>query len=639
MICNKELINKSNNRINTLIKKYKNKNLKWKLQYTRIEFDDYDNKAKQIEENIYYWNTKDFFAIEYYTAKSNIGYRKLYYFSPYLLLCYFYIWYIFIYYFESSYLEIIKKLNSKSIYIYDWYPIKNFEFTNDYRKYYSEFTNKYIELLFVKEWEEKTCIELDIKDYYDNVNISELFKLISKNILLNSEEKKIYNKQKEQIIRHFNYYYNWKIPQWENNAVSSFLWCMYLFELDLEFEEICLEFKISWKYVRYVDDIKLIIDWILDKEQILKIINRFEIILKNKLWLILNNNKTDFFYIKNENDFLEKVNENILWKTSFEEVVYDKWWDPLYTFIKKINTKEINHYDNIISELDYINELKDISFKNNKIITISNFFDKQTNINFRKVIYGDKDKMKTFESKLTSKVFPYFPKKYKQFISLVFLSDSLILKYYEYLVNNFSKNTTPIQYIELIEYFIEEINNKKETLVNKKEKIKENKEKIENYKKIIHELFLLIEDSDKIKLITKKVHSMDNYNFSEYYDCFDEHIYEIIYLHQVSIKQEDYNSALNYLNNIIHRIAFMLNGAGENNKHFEISKIVDIFKKHKIPTKYILEIEKINKRRNKNIVSHSGLNERSRSVTYEEYIYYKNNMFNFLSFIKSNNIL
>ncbi|QNE40854.1 hypothetical protein F1C16_15435 [Hymenobacter sp. NBH84] len=116
----------------------------------------------------------------------------------------------------------------------------------------------------------KWAIKIDIKDYFDNIDISKLLTLIDTRTKKSVRDyHKFDNFTKEQIIFFFKYLAYGKngIPQADNNIASAYLSHLYLFFGDLIIEDLINNInketkgRISnYRIIRYVDDIHIFLD-------------------------------------------------------------------------------------------------------------------------------------------------------------------------------------------------------------------------------------------------------------------------------------------------------------------------------------------------------------------------------------------
>lgn len=220
----------------------------------------------EILNNLFYW-LDDYFLINYQIWKWMNWLRNYSLVSYKLLVIYYAIW-LYVKDLTKSLSEEKNKLYIKNIVKSFYWTHINSNFLSEnkiaeihYLNNYKEFLKEFEKQIKFEEGISKILIELDIKDYYDSINIE----ILLNNIEIYSTPSKIkelkYDQNTKNVIKDFLYYLQpfW-IIQSDNNIISSFLWDLYLSELDLFIYDLFGSKKdVEIKVLRYIDDIKIIV--------------------------------------------------------------------------------------------------------------------------------------------------------------------------------------------------------------------------------------------------------------------------------------------------------------------------------------------------------------------------------------------
>ena len=201
------------------------------LNTINLEWTDFKTIEKIISEWSYYWYPQYFNSLDIIWSKWLIGIRHQKYLSFHLM------W---LYYWIGLYLRRvsnnIKTYKDKFLKnaAFHWYPVLSWDKnTIKINEYYYEQYKKYknvLEKLTSYDSGDKTVISLDIRDYYDSLDIDILLTDVIRTYSSPSDLKKyefdidIENEIKELMLFYFT---KW-IPQSDHNYISSIIWDIYL---------------------------------------------------------------------------------------------------------------------------------------------------------------------------------------------------------------------------------------------------------------------------------------------------------------------------------------------------------------------------------------------------------------------------
>lgn len=336
-----------------LIEKYSQKYGKYYFQLYPIKkigslerIKDYYYYKKMIYNSNIFTEERNFLISEEYTIKKDGTFRNKVLISP-----------IFYIYYNAMVMQIATKYKpkrNKNISVRYAGDYKNKKL--HYKQQYIEFTEELINLSYTYD----TFLKLDIKDFYNNVDINRLTKLLKDSISFN---------EKEQI--HFkefiNYIGNNGLPQIDGGIASSYLaTIIYLDIIDNNYFKIIKKVLNTedFKMVRYVDDLYIFFNK--ENNELKNLENRLTYEYKNLIYkqnLNLNTKKTrmcgaEYIYEEISSISLE---DNETFK---EELKDDFRKESLINFFEKLieKTKEegINYerYHSIINECFYNPEIK-----------------------------------------------------------------------------------------------------------------------------------------------------------------------------------------------------------------------------------------------------------------------------------------
>lgn len=258
--------------------------------------------TSRIENSLFYGLQNEFFFEHHTVPKSGMGLRKYFFFS-YPMQCLYYA--IGIYILKVSYQL---QLDSRSPKINSFYG-GDVKWVNNtllydkqsvyYQKYHTEFKRKVGNLLNTKKTN-RSIIQLDIQNYFDELSIARLLKLIG-NYAKPSELKKYnYDELTQELIQFFfMYLHGDNLPQSNNNIFSGYIGYFYLIFGDLIIDDLVNSARFkdkieNYEIVRYVDDVYLSID-LLENTKEKDVVSENE---ENQLIFNLLHDISDHFYYK-----------------------------------------------------------------------------------------------------------------------------------------------------------------------------------------------------------------------------------------------------------------------------------------------------------------------------------------------------
>lgn len=222
---------------------------------------------------------------------------------------------------------------------------------NEYSVQYRNYCNKLKEKLEVND----VVLKIDISNYFNTMSHAKLVEMLC---TLGLESKlAIYNideNAKESLLFYFESLMNKKegIPQGKINCVSDFFGLLYLLKLDFKIKEICEQINLEFKsMLRYVDDTVLILknkNGLINRDvfkELSKLEQALSVFFYNELGLRINEKKTEYKILKNEEDLNIFMSNNI----------------------KKVSNKDEEISSNLIDNKvkDFLEVLKKYRFNNN----------------------------------------------------------------------------------------------------------------------------------------------------------------------------------------------------------------------------------------------------------------------------------
>lgn len=191
-----------------------------------------------------------------------------------------------------------------------------FKSQNEYAKQYTKFIDKMNEIIE----EGDVILKIDISNYFDTMKHDKLVNLLKE---LGLESKlAIYDideKARDTLLFYFESLMNKKqgIPQGKVNCVSDFYGLLYLLPLDFNIIDICSKYNLEYKaMIRYVDDTMIVLkngNNLSNKEifkELSKLEQKLSLFLNNELMIRINEKKTEYTIIHNDNERTEFIEKN-----------------------------------------------------------------------------------------------------------------------------------------------------------------------------------------------------------------------------------------------------------------------------------------------------------------------------------------
>ena len=326
---------------------------------------------EKVSTSLFYGLEREFFFHKYTVPKAGIGLRNYCFFS-YPMQQLMYAFGLYLLRVSQIFLNTRKSDKIKSFYGGDLKfneETKQLILNETTTLYYTHYTNFKKELIAeTKIPKNKVFLRLDIQNYFDNISIFKLLKLLDENI--KPSELKINNfdsSAKEQIEFYYSFLSNGidNIPQSDNNIISNFISHLYLtfgdFIIEDLLQELNKEYEIitSYKIIRYVDDIYISIEFkdysIFELEYtedtrnglIYQLLNK----IADKFYRELNlrfNGKAELFRIDNAEDksklldLIKKVSEDYPEPETEEEISVEDKVNRLLGLIESIKTRDVS---------------------------------------------------------------------------------------------------------------------------------------------------------------------------------------------------------------------------------------------------------------------------------------------------------
>lgn len=597
------------------------------LIYFKKILDKYENVIdskkyfkEKIANNFFYGLKNEFFSIEYAVPKNYFGIRKYHFFS-YPLRTVHYCIGLYILNLSQEFISTHIKAN-KNIHSYYGGDLKfqdgNIVLKNKdiyFLNYYKEYRDS-----INKEKEKpknKFAIKLDIENYFDNLSVKRMLKLLEKHI---KPSKKSELKFDTNTIELINFFYNYitknetGIPQADNDIISSYLGYLYLCFSDLLIddklnkikEDLIEEFNIY----RYMDDIYIIVKYEEEDEEnlthTLKIAAKIRDLIYKEFNLKINN-KTKILNLEKKNDKQEFTEDlktvSSGYNINLQEIVNSEK-----------NEENENHPQNkldiIFEELKKLKELKsDIDLYKDDSPINEEIFKEIYNKNVQDLIKKEENKeiIQTIFQNFNFDLVKIKPIE----ILILILNDKESTK--KFIDHFYEKEYLTINDINLIIKFYCK-NDQSHKLLDKlktKNNIGEIVKLIDNPEIDINKPGYCNLKFSKTKLIQEKIS-----------------IIKQIELRKFNEKKENYSVALNHLVNEIHSICYYYENEVSENicqiKNYDANDVCNLLKDEGISNTITIQIENLFDRRNNNGISHSGTDEAMFSgVSKNEYNEYK----------------
>jgi len=568
----------------------------------------------KVANNLFYGLTNEFAVHDYLVPKPGLGLRN-YKFLSYTLRATYYAIGLYILKLSQEYLD---EYRPRHPHIKSYYG-GQIRFQKDelvlnpkavfYRKHYKEFRS-HVRKQLQGDVQNKVVIKLDIKDYFDEISIPILLKLLRKSVKPGILVESNYTTETtEQIIFFFRYVMMERqgIPQADNDIVSGFIAYLYLvfadYAIDTEINQ-DKEMIVSHSITRFVDDIYISItfkDAIAQRareDYIDSLGSRIADMLYFRLGLKLNTKSRLFWLFDNEDvtalrKNLKKVSTNYHVNDEEDETVDNKV-NTIFATLERLKrsklgvnfVRESSLEDEILKEI-FDPSVDQILSRPDNIARIRDIFDK---FNFDHV-----------------KVSPL------EIIIILMKDDQTKQKFKHFLLD---KKYLPTDDVDLILRYLAQTGFNDIDLITK---LKQNP-----YMTSIAQVLL---GSSSIGKVTG-YYNIDESKFQVIGE--HAHIIDQIRLRAMSERMSAYSVALNHLLNEIHAICHILDKDTKKlPKDYDVKDVIDFLMSKNVPHEVYNGIRNLFDRRNRNQVSHPG-SEKAISLgvskqEYQEYYAYVEN--------------
>lgn len=575
------------------------------------ELEKEDYFKQKVANNLFYGLEKEFAILPYVIPKPGLGLRK-YKFLTYPMRALYYAVGLYLLKLSDEFMENYFRKRQCAIKSYyggnissenNELKMKNIYFKIHYKKFRNQIRKE-----ISSNFSNKVVIKLDIQDYYNEISISTLLELLSRDTKPGQQSDMRFDATtKEQITFFFDFLANGGsgIPQSDNEILSNFIGYLYLAFGDLLIEDELRkgdDVVDKYRLIRYVDDIHISITFkgSVNKrnreEYVESLSSRVADILYYRLGLRLNP-KTRPFWLDDKKQREELINS--LKKVSPEYHISDDDEDDDETLDNKI--------ENIFDELK---KLKKASIKPGTFRPelqdeiLKEVFDKRVNQMLEKD--DNKQRIKqTFEDFNFNLV-----KEYPRPILIILLKEKNTAKRFRQFLLGKQKLTTRDVYL-MLQYLCQKDFQGEELL--------ELLDKLEQYEPM----------SEIIGTFKRANLSLD---VPGYYDLTNTqtlellkmpHAIEQIRYRVLSERTESYSVALNHLLNEIHAICYKLDNSS-NHKNYDANKVIKFLYSKQVSHEICISIRNLFDRRNRNQVSHpSSEGNISWGVTADEYNEYR----------------
>lgn len=563
----------------------------------RANFEIENYFFDKVANNLLYGLTNEFYIESYQIPKGIFGIRNFKFFSYPMLLTYYAIGLYILKLGE----KVIDHLNTnEDIYAYygsnlhfeNSFLVKNYDtvvYLNDYKKFKSK-----VRYFANPKNSPKLVIKLDMQNFFEEIDIRIL--LDNLDSVAQPEVKQLLNynqSTKQNILFFFNYIMREQkgVPQSEQNIISNFLSHLYLSSFDFRVESYFHSTHLPFKYIRYVDDIYIILDKFKGYETKLnQFVQDLEGILYSELRVRFNATKIKVYSLNSEIEY--KLFLTQLKNVSIPELMMREVQDDTE---KPLRAKA----NELIAVLQEIKSLPDTWTEfGNQITTLFEYDEGQK----EKIKYvfepGVLNLLKNPEYQaLLDNIFRDFN------FSLVTINTKAFLLI---ICSNPNAEKLLIEYLENKKLYNLQDTYILENLFLMDDSLTQNKilkDKIQAYNsktyfKVLEKVFYKPVDSidSKIGLYNNNTTSFD----------FSSKVIEQMRYRVCAEYLGNYSTALNFLLNEFQQICLELDRI-DVIKDYTALNVINFLSKKKVDTSEIIQIENLFNRRNNNIISHPGL--------------------------------
>jgi AbiA family abortive infection protein len=225
---------------------------------------------ERIKTNLFYALQNEFYTLPYAIPKKSLGIRNYYFFS-YPMMALYYAVCLYLVKLTSDIVSNRKQGNIISFYGGNLHYKNGNLIINKNTTYYKSYHDEFKRHLnhYAKSERNRYVIKLDIQNYYESLCVTTLLQKIKNDVRYTTRRDMHFEEHtcdQLDFFLHFIKHNNVGIPQSDSNLASSFLGFLYLFFGDNIIER-CIESIApsghirSFKIIRYVDDIFIILDF------------------------------------------------------------------------------------------------------------------------------------------------------------------------------------------------------------------------------------------------------------------------------------------------------------------------------------------------------------------------------------------
>jgi AbiA family abortive infection protein len=548
----------------------------------------------RIANNLFYGLEKEFSILPYPIPKSNLGLRNYTFFTYPMRVIYYSVG-LYLLQLSQEFIQQYHKTHKHIISDYGGWlyfddKTHNLILKYDsiwYKRHYKRFRNR-VRREVKDNLDEKIVIHLDIQNYYDEVSLPILLKLLTEYIKPSIQRELRFDAiTKGQIASFFNFMAKGDlgIPQSDNDIVSSFIGYLYLvfgdLFLDQELLKDCNTVE-NYAIIRYMDDIYISVTFYkhvghAQREiYINSLASRIADCLYNRLGLRLNT-KTKLFWLNNEKDIEELLDNLKKVSPSYEgEVADDENTDPPDEKVKRIfrqlenlkkssldpTFKQRRELDSEILKEVYTPSVNQLLNAPHNKARIKRVF---SNFNFDLIIAQPREIL------IILLIDPDAKKQFRKFL--------------------LSKRYLTSRDIHLIITYLCQTNFKSSKLI--RQLVCSNQ--MQDIMRIYGEGEISSQEPGYFNLSDIQVLRLSTMH----------NVIEQIKLRVLSERRLDYSVALNHLLNEIHAICLTLDQRNIPEKQYDATKTVQFLVSSNVPHETCLKIRNLFDRRNKNPVSHA----------------------------------
>ena len=587
--------------------------------FKELESEEYfENK---VANNLFYGLSKEFAVVPYTIPKPNLGLRKYKFMTCPLRILYYAVG-LYLLELSQEYLQGYKPNEHIHANYGGKLQLENQELNLKpsnifYKSHYKKFRKK-LRQEIRDNTEHKVVIQLDMENYFDELNIPRLLDLLEGHVKPSIKKQMCYDaKTQDQLVYFFDFVMSGTsgIPQSDNNIISSFIGHLFLVFGDLFLDDELRKYDDlvdNYVIIRYADDVYISITFKEPSSDLCgvqsmslrrKVLNslapRISDYFYKKLGLRLNPNKTSLYRLDNEDD--KEALERNLKKVSQGFEIADE----------ENNEPPTDKIDNIFKQLEKLKHSTSPYFQEHAELDeemLKEVYDEKVHQMLKKP--DNKDRLK--EIFMDSFNFGFIGFDNFDFeivnadpspiIILILACDDVPKEFEKFLL---SKKDLTSRDVYLILSYLRQIEFKHDKLLDL---LKQNPQ----MKKVMG-IF-------KAGSVPPESLSYDGLTEDQTLKIAQPHIIEQIRLRVLCEQKGEYSVALNHLLNEIQAICRVLDEEAKSEDEYEAPKVTKFLKNQKVPHETHAQIWNLFDRRNKSPVSHPD--PIAWAVTKDEYIKY-----------------